>query len=126
MQKTKADEDILKVVDPYIEGWKGHKESFFKAFHPDAWIFYTDENGQVHKSLLSDCFADWASTNWIIYGEIISVTQIGDIANVVMEFNNQTDPSLSFLDSLNLVCESGEWKITNKTATHQSRINRSV
>lgn len=111
-------EKITRVIQLYAEGWKGDASKFREAFHEDAWIFFTDADGNLHKYLLADSFEGWAETNWEVEARILSVTQTGNIANVVMEFNNISDPSASFVDMHNLIKVNGVWKITNKTATH--------
>jgi hypothetical protein len=115
--------EIIHVIQLYCEGWKGDPNKFREAFHNDAWIFFTDSNGQLQKYLLNDCFDGWANTNWEIEPRIISLNQTGDIANVIMEFKNISNPSATFVDSHNLIKIGGVWKITNKTATHISRAN---
>ncbi len=120
-QETPEYKQIMHVIELYIQGWKGKPEKFQEAFHEDAWILFTDANGQLHKYLLMDSFNSWSKTNWEIDPRIISVNQSGDIANVILEFNNISNPSASFIDAHNLLKINGTWKITNKTATHISR-----
>jgi putative lumazine-binding protein len=88
-------DEIVRVVQLYIDGWKGDVNKFKEAFHEDAWIFFTDADGVLHKSLLADCFEGWATANSHIEGRIISVTQAGDVANVLLGFDNPSDPSRS-------------------------------
>ena len=47
--------------------------------------------------------------------------QAGDVANVVLGFDVNNDPELSWLDIHSLLRVDGTWKIMNKTATHASR-----
>jgi len=49
------------------------------------------------------------------------LTQAGDVANVILGFDNADDPSDSWVDLHTLLRINGIWKITNKTATHSSR-----
>ena len=114
-------EAICAVIQLYIDGWKGDPSKFHQAFHEDAWIFFNDADGKPHGRLLSDCFEDWAQTNWEISPELSAVNQKGDIANVTLAFNNVSVPASSYVDLLNLIKVNGIWKITNKTATHASR-----
>jgi putative lumazine-binding protein len=114
-------DEIVRVVHLYIDGWKGDVNKFKEAFHEDAWIFFTDADGVLHKDLLTDCFERWAATNRHIEGRIISVTQAGDVASVLLGWDNSTDPSRSFVDFHALLRINGVWKITNKTTTHSSR-----
>ena len=114
-------DEIVRVVQLYIDGWKGDVHKFKEAFHEDAWIFFTDADGTLHKDLLTDRFEAWAATKKHIVGRFISVTQAGDVASVLLGFDNTTDPSASFVDFHALLRIDGIWKITNKTATHSSR-----
>jgi hypothetical protein len=114
-------DEIVRVVQLYIDGWKGDVNKFKEAFHEDAWIFFTDADGGLHKDLLTDCFERWAAANRHIEGRIISVTQAGDVASVLLGWDNITDPSRSFVDLHALLRINGVWKITNKTAAHSSR-----
>lgn len=113
--------NIMDVISLYLSGWQGNIDHFKEAFDENAWIFYTDSEGNLRKSFLSDCFDSWSKTNWIIEPSILSVTQTGDIATVWLEFNNITKPSASFVDVHNLIKVKNTWKITNKTASHASR-----
>ena len=60
-----------------------------------------------------------------IHGRVISVTQAGDVANVLLGFDDVSDtpdPSRrSWVDFHSLLRIKGHWKITNKTATHATR-----
>ena len=94
---------------------------FKEAFHEDAWIFFTDAEGGLHTDLLTDRFEAWAAANRHIEGRIISVTQAGDVASVLLGWDNLTDPTHSYVDFHALLRIDGAWKITNKTATHSSR-----
>lgn len=109
---------IVSVINDYVEGWQAQASKFRRAFDEHAWIFYTDDAGNLSKGLLADLFDRWASTHWRIRGRILSVTQIGDLANVVLHFENLSQPSASFYDSHTLLKVDGEWRITNKTAVH--------
>ena len=113
--------EIVRVVQLYIDGFKGDVDKFKEAFHKDAWIFFTDARGLLHENLISDSFEAWAATPKHIGGRIISVTQAGDVANVLLGFDDPTHPSDSWVDFHALLRINGKWKITNKTATHCSR-----
>jgi ketosteroid isomerase-like protein len=116
-------DEIVRVVQLYVDGFNDHDVAKFKeAFHEDAWIFFTDANGRLHKHLISDSFAAWATPpNPRITGRIVSVTQAGDVANVLLGFDSAKGPSHSWVDFHSLIRIDGVWKITNKTATHASR-----
>jgi hypothetical protein len=119
---------ILRVMQLYIDGFNAHDVSKFKeAFDENAWIYYIDADGVLHKNLISDSFEEWASpTSWReargpVVGRFITVTQVGDAAAVQLSFDRASDKSSGWIDFHNLLRINGVWKITNKTATHSSR-----
>ena len=115
-------DEIVRVVQLYVDGYNGDIGKLREAFHKDAWIFYTDRDGTLHRSLLADAFEAWASERGhAIVGRIISVTQAGDIASVLLGFDDTNDLSGGWVDLHALIRTDGIWKITNKTATHCSR-----
>jgi hypothetical protein len=116
-------DEIVRVVHLYTDAFgEGRTAMFVEAFHEDAWIFFTYPDGSFYKSRISDCFEDWAAApHPQINGRIVSVSQAGDIANVLLGFDDINDPTNSWVDSHNLIRVDGVWKITNKTATHTSR-----
>jgi hypothetical protein len=113
---------IVRVVQLYIDGFNENEVSKFKeAFDQDAWIFFVDADGELHKNRISDDFEKWAtSPSSGVVGRIISVTQVGDAASVQISFDYK-DRSYGWIDFHNLLRINGVWKITNKTATHSSR-----
>ena len=124
MPATAPDYDeIVRVVQLYVDAFNGYDVAKFKeAFHEDAWIFFTDAEGRLHNNLISESFAGWTTPpNPRITGRIISVTQAGDVANVLLGFDSANGPSDSWVDFHSLIRIGGVWKITNKTATHRSR-----
>jgi hypothetical protein len=119
-------DEIVRVVQLYIDGFNdGDIAKFKEAFHEDAWIFYTDAEGALYKNLLTNCFEEWAAegrANKIhIVGRVISVTQAGDAAGVLLGYDNTADMSDSWVDFHSLLRIDSVWKIMNKTATHHSR-----
>lgn len=70
-------DEIVRVVQLYLDGWKGDADKFREAFHEDAWIFFTDADGRLHNSLLTDLFERWAATGAHVEGRFLSVTQAG-------------------------------------------------
>jgi ketosteroid isomerase-like protein len=116
-------EAIVRVVQLYVDGFNDCDiNTFRKAFEEDAWIFYTNAEGLLRKYLLTDCFEEWAAPpKENIVGRIISVTQAGDVASVLLGFDNQDPIGESRVDFHALIRVDGVWKITNKTATHKSR-----
>lgn len=116
-------EDIVRVVQLYIDGFNDCDVAKFKnAFHEDAWIFFTYRDGTLYKGLIADSFEEWATPPaGRIVGRVISVTQAGDIASVLLGFDNANDLSDGWVDLHTLLRIDGAWKIMNKTATHGSR-----
>ena len=49
------------------------------------------------------------------------MTQAGDIANVLLGWDDPDQNADSWVDLQNLIRLDGVWKITNMTATHSSR-----
>ena len=121
--RTRDYEDILRVMQLYIDGFNDNDiNKFREAFHEDAWIFYIDEHGVLRKSLISERFATWAAPpSWGVVGRFISVTQVGDAAAVQLSWYRAPE-DYECIDFHNLSKINGVWKITNKTATHVSRI----
>ncbi len=120
--RTDDYDEIVRVMQLYIDGFNDNDVSKFEeAFHEDAWIFFIEADGSLHKSLISENFERWATPpGWGIVGRFISVTQVGDAASVQLSFDF-ADKSYSYIDFHNLLRINGVWKITNKTATHSSR-----
>ncbi|HVC83555.1 MAG TPA: nuclear transport factor 2 family protein [Chloroflexota bacterium] len=124
---TNSDYDeIVRVVRLYIDASNdGDIDKYKQAFHEDAWIFFTDALGICHKALLADCFEEWAAqtraTPIHVEGHVISVQQAGEVASVLLGFDNATERSDSWVDIHSLLRIDGVWKIMNKTATHSSR-----
>ena len=120
-------DEIVRVVQLYVDGFNdGDIAKFQEAFHPDAWIFFTDAEGVLHKDLLADCFESWAAdaragTTVHIEGRVLAVTQAGEVASVLLGFDNTIDRSSCWVDIHSLLRINGAWKIMNKTATHSSR-----
>jgi hypothetical protein len=121
--RTDDHDEIVRVVQLYIDGFNDNDISKFKeAFDEDAWIFFIDADGGLHKAMISESFERWAAPPSLgVVGRIISVTQVGDAASVQLSWDVASDESASFIDFHNLLRINGVWKITNKTATHSSR-----
>jgi hypothetical protein len=116
-------DEIVRVVHLYSDAFGAGDINMFKeAFHADAWIFFTDAEGNLVRCLISDCFEEWSQPAMgKANGRVISVTQAGDIANVLLGWDRPDDAANSYVDLHNLIRLDGVWKITNKTATHISR-----
>jgi Putative lumazine-binding len=55
--RTDDYDEIVRVVQLYVDGFNDNEASKFReAFHEDAWIFYIDANGILHKNLISESF----------------------------------------------------------------------
>src|SRR5579862_8010232 len=121
MTITNADYDqIVAATRLYIEGFNERDvDKLRRAFHEDAMMFFTDEDGKLHVVTLDEkIFRNWARPGEPrppIALRIISVAQMGDAAAVALAFGDD------WLDFHNLARVNGEWKITNKTASHSSR-----
>lgn len=119
MNNTEYDK-IVGAVQLYIDGFnEGDVKKFEEAFHEDAWMFFTDRDGNLHETPLGqEVFQAWAAgagQHDPIQLRILSVAQMGDAAGVALAFGDD------WLDFHTLVRISGVWKITNKTASHSSR-----
>jgi hypothetical protein len=112
---------IVRVMRLYIDAFNENDVSKLKeAFDDDAWIFFIDADGRLHKHRISEDFERWAAPpSWGVVGRFISVTQMGDAAAVQLSFDSEG--SSGWIDFHNLLRINGVWKITNKTATHSSR-----
>ena len=106
--RTDDYDEIVRVVQLYVDGFNDNDVSKFReAFHEDAWIFYIDAEGGLHKNLISENFEEWASPpSSGIVGRIISVTQVGDTASVQLSFDHKDRPD-GWIDFHNLVRING-------------------
>jgi Putative lumazine-binding len=117
------------VVHLYIDGFGAHRpEMFEQAFHSAARIYWTDAEGAFREALILNPDNDpddpesWPNLDqWHVTGRIISVIQAGDVASVVLGFDNNDDRAQSWVDIHTLLRVDGSWKIMAKTATHASR-----
>src|ERR1700730_14705081 len=87
-------DEIVRVAQLYIDGWNEYDVAKLKeAFHENAWIFYTNADGILFKDLISNCF-EWAAPGPNrIEGRIISVQQAGDVASVLLGFDDTSNRS---------------------------------
>jgi hypothetical protein len=113
---------IVRVAQLYIDGFNDSNEAAFReAFHEDAWMYLTDTDGDLKKVFLADVFGQWSSPPAPrIVGRVLSVTQSGDVAAVLLGYDNHTSPDRCWVDILSLLRINGSWKIMNKIATHAS------
>ena len=119
---------ILRVVQLYVDGFNdGDRTKFEEAFHIDAWIFFTGPDGTLYRNQISANFESWAAQKSCIGGRVLSVIQAGDVASVLLGYDDLDDLDLAdpasndWVDFHTLLRIDGVWKITNKTATHQTR-----
>jgi ketosteroid isomerase-like protein len=121
MSITTAEYDkIVTACRLYIDGFNERDtEKFKQAFHDDAWMFWTNENGVLRAIPLgAKVFEDWAKPGGKhdpVQLRVLSVAQMGDAAGVALAFGED------WLDYHSLVRVGGKWKIANKTATHSRR-----
>jgi Putative lumazine-binding len=138
MSTTARDYDeIVRVVQLYVDAISNREggpvdgpdpvrvDMLREAFHEDAWIFFTEADGTLRRNLISDDFAGWAGVRpndgRRVTGRIISVTQAGDVASVLLGYDHVLGEAHSWVDFHTLLRINGVWKITNKTATHATR-----
>ena len=120
-------DDIVRIIQLYVDGFNESDINKFKeAFHEDARITFTDADGELSSELLSDLFEEWSAPWEGVPGDefvlrIVSVTQAGDVACVILEMHVPNNPSEAWVDVHSLLRIDGVWKDMNKTATHSSR-----
>jgi len=122
-KRTDDYDSIVRAVQLYVDGFNNSDIGKFRqAFDENAWIFFIDANGKLHKNLISEDFERWVKPpGRRIVARFMSVTQVGDAASVQLSFDSADDPAGSWIDFHSLLRINGVWKITNKTATHSSR-----
>lgn len=114
-------DEIKRVVQLYVDGFQGAREKLEEAFHKDAWILALDAEGALATDLISDRFERWASSHRAVKSRFIALTQAGEVASVLLGFDNSENLEDSWVDVIALLKVEGTWKITNKTAAHSSR-----
>jgi hypothetical protein len=126
--RTDDYDEIVRVIHLYLDACNENDPSKLKeAFDENAWIFFIDADGALHKGVMQERFEAALLNGGLrkfrgdVVGRIISVTQVGDAAAVQLSFDSATDKSSGWIDFHNLLRINGVWKITNKTATHSSR-----
>ncbi|WP_404376272.1 nuclear transport factor 2 family protein [Vreelandella aquamarina] len=113
--------EIKRVVQLYVDGFQGRRDKLEEAFHKEAWIFALDADGVLVTDLISDRFERWANSQRTVKSRFIAVTQAGEVASVLLGFDNSENSEDSWVDVITLIKREGAWKITNKTAAHSSR-----
>lgn len=120
-ERTPDHDEIVRVVERYVEGFQGRRDKLEEAFHEDAWILAVDAEGGFSKDLISDRFERWAASHRPVKSRFISVTQAGEVASVLLGFDNTETPADSWVDVLALLKLDGRWQITHKSAVHSTR-----
>ena len=82
--RTDDYDEIVHVVQLYVDAFNDNDiKKLREAFDEDAWIFFIDAEGTLHKNLISEDFESWAAPpSRGIVGRFISVTQVGDAAKL--------------------------------------------
>ena len=80
-----------------------------------------DADGTLATDLISDRFERWANSQRAVKSRFIAVTQAGEVASVLLGFDNSENLEDSWVDVIALVKVDGIWQITNKTAAHSTR-----
>ena len=103
--RTDDYDEIARVMQLYVDGFNDNSvNKLMEAFHEDAWIFYIDADGALHKNLISESFEKWATPpSSGVVGQIISVTQVGDATDVQLSFDPTSDKSRGWIDFHNLL-----------------------
>lgn len=71
--------------------------------------------------LISDRFERWANSQRAVKSRFIAITQAGEVASVLLGFDNSENLEDSWVDVIALLKVQGTWRITNKTAAHSTR-----
>ncbi|ATH77352.1 nuclear transport factor 2 family protein [Vreelandella hamiltonii] len=114
-------DEIKRVVQLYVDGFRGSRQKLEEAFHQEAWIFALDAEGALATDLISDRFERWANSQRQVKSRFIAITQAGEVASVLLGFDNSDNLEDSWVDVIALIKIDGKWKITNKTAAHSTR-----
>lgn len=114
-------DEIKRVVQLYVDGFQGAIEKLQEAFHKEAWIFALDAEGTLATDLISDRFERWANSQRAVKSRFIAITQAGEVASVLLGFDNSENLEDSWVDVIALLKVQGSWKITHKSAAHSTR-----
>ncbi|GAB5534897.1 MAG: hypothetical protein Rubg2KO_11460 [Rubricoccaceae bacterium] len=111
-------DDVMVPLDLYLQGHAtGNGDYMRQAFHPDAKLFWNDEDGLAQRP--SPEFAD-LFTGRVAEDEadrqrrVVSVDISGDVAVAKIELDY---PRVFITDYMTLIQVDGEWKIINKSFT---------
>jgi hypothetical protein len=117
------DEIVRFIETGYINAFHaGDFPKLRRLFHEDSWYFFTTRDGTLESGAFDDDeVRGWAGSEQEWEHTILSVTQAGDVASVMLEMHSKTDPGSAWVDIHALLRIDGEWYDMNKTATHASR-----
>ena len=118
-------DEIVQVIQLYIDGFnQSDIGKFRECFHDNAWWACTlpGDGGLVQHPVV-ESLGEWVGDDFTKDWEhrILSVTQAGDVASVILEMHSASKPSEAWVDMHALLRIDGVWKDMNKTATHASR-----
>jgi len=118
-------DEIVNVIQLYIDGFnQADIRKFRQGFHENAWWACTVPDGSLVQHPVEESLEEWVGDGFVKDWEhqILSVTQAGDVASVVLEMHSAAEgPATGWVDIHALLRIDGVWKDMNKTATHVSR-----
>jgi hypothetical protein len=118
-------DEIVRVIQLYIDGFnQSDIGKFRECFHDNAWWACTLQgDGSLVQHPVAESLREWVGDDFTKDWEhrILSVTQAGDVASVILEMHSVSRPSEAWVDMHALLRIDGVWKDMNKTATHASR-----
>ena len=111
-----ADYDaIAAVIQLYIDGLEqADVDKLRECFHENAWAAWTtEEDGALVQHPVEEVLDDWTSDSfpkgWT--HRILSVTQAGDVASVLLEMHIADDsPGMGWVDIHAMLRIDGVWK----------------
>jgi hypothetical protein len=113
---------IVRVIQLYIDGFNQSDISKFNdCFHENAWWACTlAEDSTLVQHPVADSLEEWVGDSFTKDWEhqILSVTQAGDVASVLLEMHSSSRPEEAWVDIHAMLRINGVWKDMNKTATH--------
>lgn len=114
-------DEIVRAMQLYLDAYNENNfEKLKEAFHEDAWIFFFDAGGTLHKGVMRDRFEERVRTGGLrqflgdVVGRIVCVTQAGNVAAVQLNFDSARDKSNCWIDFHNLLRINGAWKIRSQ------------
>jgi hypothetical protein len=108
----------------YIDGVNNSDiDRLRECFHENAWWACTTADGALVQHPIAESLENWVGADFTKDWQhrILSVTQAGDVASVVLEMHSASNPQEHWVDIHALLRLDGVWKDMNKTATHADR-----